>query len=74
MIVGMTGQYDQASQGFGRLHYMVCRPENDFFPDLSQASCCACSIPASIPSQLPGPCPLLVADSRPPAPALFQVC
>jgi LL-diaminopimelate aminotransferase len=38
VIMGMTGRYEEASKGFGRLQYMVCRPENDFFPDLSQAS------------------------------------
>ena len=37
VIMGMTGRYDEASKGFGRLQYMVCRPENEFFPDLSQA-------------------------------------
>ena len=58
MIVGMTGQYD-ASKGFGRLQYMVCRPENDFFPDLSQASCFACP---SVAQELQSPCPLLPAD------------
>ena len=33
--MGMTGQYEEG-RGYGRLEYMVCRPENDFFPDLSK--------------------------------------
>ncbi|CAK0782802.1 LL-diaminopimelate aminotransferase, chloroplastic [Coccomyxa viridis] len=36
VIMGMTGEYDEGSKGFGKLQYMVCRPENDFFPDLSK--------------------------------------
>ena len=41
VIMGMTGEYDEGSKGFGKLQYMVCRPENDFFPDLSKvADCC----------------------------------
>ena len=36
VIMGMTGGYDEGSKGFGKLQYMVCRPENDFFPDLSK--------------------------------------
>ena len=36
VIMGMTGDYDEGSKGFGKLQYMVCRPENDFFPDLSK--------------------------------------
>lgn len=41
--MGMTGEYDEGSKGFGKLQYMVCRPENDFFPDLSKvADCCQC--------------------------------
>ncbi len=38
VIMGMTDGYDESSKGFGRLEYMVCRPENDFFPDLSQVT------------------------------------
>lgn len=34
VIVGMTGDYN--GQDFDGLTYMVCRPENDFFPDLSK--------------------------------------
>ena len=36
VIMGMTGEYDESSKGFGNLTYMVCRPENNFFPDLSK--------------------------------------
>ena len=35
VIMGMTGQYEEG-RGYGHLEYMVCRPENDFFPDLSK--------------------------------------
>ena len=43
VIMGMTGEYDEGSKGFGKLQYMVCRPENEFFPDLSKvAHCCQC--------------------------------
>ena len=35
VIMGMTGEYDESSKGFANLTYMVCRPENNFFPDLS---------------------------------------
>ena len=38
VIMGMTGEYDEGSKGFGKLQYMVCRPENDFFPDLSKVA------------------------------------
>ena len=34
VIVGMTGDHD--GTGFGGIQYMVCRPENNFFPDLSK--------------------------------------
>ncbi len=38
VIMGMTDGYDESSKGFGKLEYMVCRPENDFFPDLSKVT------------------------------------
>lgn len=48
VIMGMTDGYDESSKGFRKLEYMVCRPENDFFPDLSKVraeltchTCCA---------------------------------
>lgn len=34
VIMGMTGEYN--GQDFDGITYMVCRPENDFFPDLTQ--------------------------------------
>lgn len=34
VIMGMTGGHD--GTGFENIQYMVCRPENDFFPDLSK--------------------------------------
>ena len=34
VIMGMTGDHD--GTGFSGIQYMVCRPENDFFPDLSK--------------------------------------
>ena len=36
VIMGMTGEYDESSKGFANLTYMVCRPENNFFPDLTK--------------------------------------
>ena len=38
VIMGMTGGYNASSKAFDGLEYMTCRPENDFFPDLSKAS------------------------------------
>ncbi|KAL6760123.1 LL-diaminopimelate aminotransferase [Haematococcus lacustris] len=35
VMMGMTGQHN--GTGFDNIEYMVCRPENDFFPDLSKA-------------------------------------
>ncbi len=32
--MGMTGSYEEA--GYGNIQYMVCTPDNDFFPDLSK--------------------------------------
>ncbi len=34
VMMGMTGQHN--GTGFDNIEYMVCRPENDFFPDLSK--------------------------------------
>ena len=36
VIMGMTGEFNPSTSGFDGLEYMVCRPENDFFPDLSK--------------------------------------
>ena len=36
VMIGQTGGYSET--GYEGIEYMVCRPENDFFPDLSQAS------------------------------------
>ena len=49
--MGMTGEYDENSKGFGNLTYMVCRPENNFFPDLSKV-CAAFSLRTCIASGL----------------------
>jgi len=35
VIMGMTGNYN--GTGFDGIEYMVCTPENDFFPDLDKA-------------------------------------
>lgn len=35
-MMGMTG--DHNGTGFDNIEYMVCRPENDFFPDLTTVS------------------------------------
>jgi len=36
VIMGMTGEYSAESTGFDGITYMPCRPENNFFPDLSK--------------------------------------
>ena len=38
VIAGMTGGYDEAAKAFDNIEYMPCRPENSFFPDLSQVN------------------------------------
>jgi len=35
VMMGMTGEFKEGS-GYDGVNYMVCRPENDFFPDLSK--------------------------------------
>ena len=35
VILGNTGDYNEANSGFDSMEYMVCRPENNFFPDLT---------------------------------------
>lgn len=34
VIMGMTGQLQEG--GYDNIEYMVCTPDNDFFPDLSK--------------------------------------
>ncbi|MBR9691103.1 LL-diaminopimelate aminotransferase [Candidatus Woesearchaeota archaeon] len=34
VIAGTTGDYDKSKEQFNNLVYMVCTPENNFFPDL----------------------------------------
>lgn len=34
VILGMTGTHN--GTGFDGIEYMLCRPENDFFPDLAK--------------------------------------
>ena len=36
VMIGQTGGYSET--GYDGIEYMVCRPENDFFPDLSQVT------------------------------------
>ena len=36
VIMGMTGGYNQDAKAFDNLQYMPCRPENNFFPELSK--------------------------------------
>ena len=33
--MGQTGQYQKDLEKYGKIEYMRCIPENDFFPDLS---------------------------------------
>ncbi|KAL3515561.1 hypothetical protein ACH5RR_022463 [Cinchona calisaya] len=34
VIMGQTGGFDQESGGYGKIEYMRCGPQNNFFPDL----------------------------------------
>jgi LL-diaminopimelate aminotransferase len=36
VMSGNTGEYDPDTSGFDGLQYMICNPDNDFFPDLSK--------------------------------------
>jgi hypothetical protein len=38
VMKGNTGDYNPEASGFDGLEYMVCNPENDFFPDLSKVA------------------------------------
>lgn len=40
VIMGMTGGHN--GTGFDNIQYMVCRPENNFFPDLSKVGAVGC--------------------------------
>lgn len=40
VMIGQTGGYSET--GYDGIEYMVCRPENDFFPDLSQVKLAHC--------------------------------
>ncbi|MFC1771078.1 LL-diaminopimelate aminotransferase [Candidatus Margulisiibacteriota bacterium] len=35
VIMGATGNYNEAQSHFDNIYYMTCRPDNNFFPDLS---------------------------------------
>ena len=36
VIMGMTHTYNEGRKGFDNIEYMMCRPETQFFPDLSK--------------------------------------
>lgn len=38
VILGMTGDYNEASTGFDNIQYLPCTPENNFFPDYKAAA------------------------------------
>ncbi|KAL3504628.1 hypothetical protein ACH5RR_034469 [Cinchona calisaya] len=38
VILGQTGQFQKDVEKYGKIEYMKCTPENDFFPDLSAVS------------------------------------
>lgn len=38
VISGNTGAYDEGASGFEGLEYMVCKPDNGFFPDLANTA------------------------------------
>lgn len=35
-MTGNTGDYNPSISGFDGMEYMVCNPDNSFFPDLSK--------------------------------------
>jgi LL-diaminopimelate aminotransferase len=37
VIAGATGFFQPQKEQFDRIHYMTCKPENNFFPDLDKA-------------------------------------
>eukprot|EP01025_Chloroclados_australasicus_P006541 TRINITY_DN12101_c0_g1_i1.p2 TRINITY_DN12101_c0_g1~~TRINITY_DN12101_c0_g1_i1.p2 ORF type:complete len:472 (-),score=54.39 TRINITY_DN12101_c0_g1_i1:432-1658(-) len=37
VMMGSTGTYNKETEGYRDISYLKCTPENDFFPDLSQA-------------------------------------
>jgi LL-diaminopimelate aminotransferase len=37
VILGNTGEYSEEASGFEGLTYLICNPDNDFFPDLDNA-------------------------------------
>ena len=41
VIMGMTG--DHNGVGFDGIHYMPCRPDTDFFPDLAAVRARVCA-------------------------------
>lgn len=41
VMIGQTGGYSET--GYEGIEYMVCRPENNFFPDLSQVRFAHCA-------------------------------
>ena len=45
VIMGMTGAHN--GEGFEGIQSMTCRPDTDFFPDLSKASECTFAVSSS---------------------------
>jgi len=37
VMIGATGEYNSETEEFDGIEYLRCTPENDFFPDLSEA-------------------------------------
>ena len=63
VMMGMTGGYKEGS-GFDRMEYMVCKPENNFFPDLSKVSGCVWGGRGRSLSRLVSHMPLLVTSLK----------
>lgn len=38
VIIGQSGEFQDNMSKYKNVEYMTCKPENDFFPDLSTAS------------------------------------
>lgn len=54
-MMGMTGEHNGV--GFDNIVYMPCRPENNFFPDLSKVRVCMPACMHAVSREFPRPAP-----------------
>jgi LL-diaminopimelate aminotransferase len=54
VMMGNTGLHN--GKGFDNIEYMVCTPENNFFPDLANVSVLDCTAAASTGAVMQCPC------------------